>query len=164
MRTHHKFFSVLLIAFALFTAISFAQDNTEVTYADNYTLAIIDSNVYALTDTVWSEWFSAEPNLGYSWYTNPPTITYQWTSTIDEPKLFVFVEGSNDISTEKSYKVRIDTISATIDSLETLRKGSFNFNNWKYRYYRIGFQPISIGGGNEIDTDVHVEVLFIKPD
>lgn len=164
MKTHHKIFSILLVAFALFTAISFAQDNTEVTYAENYTLAVIDSNVYANVDTVWSEWFSAEPNLGYSWYTNPPTITYQWTSTIDEPKLFVFVEGSNDQSTEKSYKVRIDTISATIDSLETLRKGTFNFNNWKYRYYRIGFQPINIGGGNETDTDVHVEVLFIKPD
>lgn len=163
MKTHHKIFSILLVVFALFTAISFAQDNTEVVYDENYTyVSTVVPSEKSGADTLYSEWFSAEPNLGYSWYTNPPTYYIHHYSTASKPRVSVTLEGSNESgNTKTEIAIAVDSVGLVVDSLETLRFGTTNFNNFKFRYYR--FRYIT-GSANPSDAVFQNQLLFIKPD
>lgn len=156
-----KLFIALIFAIVLIClpAIASAQDNVDITRADDQTKVSlsVDVDSTGLTaSTVTSQWFSASKYLGNSFYTYPVQYTKLVKSTKGKPRITTTIEGSND----QTNVAVVDTMGILADSIETYQSGTLNLNNKKYWYYRIKHTGTS---GNRADATAGIDLIFIKP-
>ncbi len=129
-----------------------------VSYGDQYSSMIVSfagSCDSTINDT--SRTFTFAGYQGESFYVSPIQYSKKLNSTADTPFVSLFFQGLVD----SSNWVTIDTLGIK-DSLETVQRGTINFNDLKCKQYRMIIKAESNGAGTP-SGDFDFSLYFLLP-
>lgn len=130
-----------LLVIALMTTMAtmmYAQINglyrdAAVSYSDQYAGMVVSfAGTIDSTTVDTSNVFTFAGYQGESWYVNPIQYTKKLNAVYGKPYCKIIFQGLVD----SSNWTNIDTLG-TVDSLETVQRGTIDFNNLKCRQYRM---------------------------
>ncbi|MFA6470128.1 MAG: hypothetical protein WCW35_14630 [Bacteroidota bacterium] len=133
--------------------------DASVSYSDQYAGMIVSfaGPVDSVQAADTSNTFTFAGYQGESWYVNPIQYVKKLNATSGKPYCEIIFQGLIDSTNWTS----IDTLG-TVDSIETVQRGTLDFNNWKCKTYRMIVTP-TVNGALTVSNDFDFSLYLFLP-